>query len=70
MPQLVKKSVEKRRARFLKTRPQVRKTFPPEADLRSLARSVMKQQMHPLIILPDDTVLDGECRLRGLMLEN
>jgi len=70
MPQLVKKSVEKRRARILKTRPQVRKTFPPEADLRSLARSVMKQQMHPLIILPDDTVLDGECRLRGLMLEN
>src|SRR5260370_52858 len=62
MPQLVKKSVEKRRARVLKTRPQVRKTFPSEAELRSLARSVMKRQLHPLIIMPDDTILDGECR--------
>jgi ParB family chromosome partitioning protein len=70
MPQLVKKSVEKRRARVLKTRPQVRKTFPPEAELRALARSVMKRQLHPLIILPDDLILDGECRWRGLMLEN
>jgi ParB family chromosome partitioning protein len=70
MPPLVKKLVEKRRVRVLKTRPQVRKTFPPEADLRSLARSVMKRQMHPLIILADDTILDGECRWRGLMLEN
>src|SRR6516164_8204302 len=70
MPQLLKKSVEKRRARVLKTRPQVRKTFPPEAELRSLARSVMKRQLHPLIILPDDNILDGECRQRGLMLEN
>jgi len=70
MPQLVKKSVEKRRARVLKTRPQVRKTFPPDAELRALARSVMKRQLHPLIILPDDLILDGECRWRGLMLEN
>jgi ParB family chromosome partitioning protein len=70
MPQLVKRSVEKRRARVLKTRPQVRKTFPSEAELRSLARSVMKRQLHPLIILPDNTILDGECRQRGLMLEN
>ncbi len=70
MPQLVKKAVEKRRTRILKTRPQVRKSFPPEADLRSLARSVMKRQLHPIIILPDDTILDGECRWRGLMLEN
>jgi hypothetical protein len=70
MAQLVKKSVEKRRVRVLKTRPQVRKTFPPEAELRSLARSVMKRQVHPLIILLDDTILDGECRYRGLMLEN
>ncbi|MHB1426819.1 MAG: ParB/RepB/Spo0J family partition protein [Gemmataceae bacterium] len=70
MSPLIKKSIEKRRARALKTQPQVRKTFPPEADLRSLARSVMKRQMHPLIILPDDTILDGECRWRGLMLEN
>ena len=44
---LMKKSVEKRRARVLKTRPQVRKTFPPEAELRSLARSVIKRQLHP-----------------------
>jgi ParB family transcriptional regulator, chromosome partitioning protein len=70
MPQLVKKAVEKRRARVLKTRPQVRKTFPPEVDLRALARSVMKRQLHPLLILPDETILDGECRWRGLMLEN
>jgi hypothetical protein len=67
---LVKRSVEKRRARVLKTRPQVRKTFPPEPELRALARSVMKRQLHPLIILPDDAILDGECRWRGLMLEN
>ncbi len=70
MPALVKKSIEKRRARILKTRPQVRKSFPPEADLRSLARSVMKRQLHPFIIFADDTILDGECRWRGLMLEN
>lgn len=70
MPQLVKNIVEKRFARCLKTRPQVRKTFPPEAELRSLARSVMKRQIHPFIILPDDFILDGECRWRGLMLEN
>jgi ParB family chromosome partitioning protein len=70
MPPLVKRSVEKRRARVLKTRPQVRKTFPPEAELRSLARSVRKRQIHPCIILPDDTILDGECRWRGLMLED
>ena len=67
---LVKKTVEKRRARVLKTRPQVRKTFPPEAELRSLARSVIKRQLHPFIILPEDVILDGECRWRGLMLEN
>jgi hypothetical protein len=67
---LARKSVEKRRARVLKTRPQVRKSFPPEAELRALARSVMKRQIHPLIILPDDIILDGECRWRGLMLEN
>jgi ParB family transcriptional regulator, chromosome partitioning protein len=67
---LVKRSVEKRRARVLETRSQVRKTFPPEAELRALARSVMKRQLHPLIILLDDTILDGECRWRGLMLEN
>lgn len=70
MTQLVKRAVEKRRARVLKTRPQVRKSFPPEPELRALARSVMKRQLHPLIILPDDTILDGECRYRGLMLEN
>jgi hypothetical protein len=70
MPQLLKKSVEKRRARVLKTRKQVRNTFPPDPELRSLARSVMKRQLHPLIILSDDTILDGECRWRGLMLEN
>jgi ParB family transcriptional regulator, chromosome partitioning protein len=70
MSQLVRKSVEKRRARLLKARPQVRKTFPPDVELRSLARSVIKRQLHPLIIMPDDTILDGECRWRGLMLEN
>ena len=70
MKQLVKRSIEKRRARFLKAKPQARKTFPPEADLRLLGRSVIKRQLHPLIILPDDVILDGECRWRGLMLEN
>jgi hypothetical protein len=70
MPPLVKSTVEKRRVRKLMTRPQARKTFPPEADLRALARSVMKQQLHPLIILPGDFILDGECRYRGLMMEN
>src|SRR5439155_26760854 len=70
MPQLTKRSIEKRRARVLKTRPQVRKMFPPEADLRALARSVMKRQLHPFIVLPQDIILDGECRWRGLMLEN
>jgi len=68
--QPIKKAVEKRRARMLKTRPQVRKTFPAESDLRALARSVIKRQLHPFIILPDDIILDGECRWRGLMLEN
>jgi ParB family transcriptional regulator, chromosome partitioning protein len=70
MPQPVKRAVEKRRARLLKTRKNVRKTFPPEADLRALARSVMKRQLHPFVILPEDVILDGECRWRGLMLEN
>lgn len=66
---LAKRSIEKRRAEVLKARKNARKTFPPEADLRSLARSVMKRQLHPLIILPDDVILDGECRWRGMMLE-
>jgi hypothetical protein len=70
MKQLVKRSIEKRRARLLKAKPQARKTFPPEAELRLLGRSVIKRQLHPLIILPDDVILDGECRWRGLMLEN
>lgn len=70
MKQLVKRSIEKRRASLLKTKPQARKTFPSEAELRLLGRSVIKRQVHPLIILPNDVVLDGECRLRGLMLEN
>jgi hypothetical protein len=64
------KSVEKRRARDLTVRPQVRKAFPPESDLRALARSVMKRQLHPLIILPGNIILDGECRWRGLMMES
>lgn len=66
---VVKRAVEKRRARDLKVRANARKTFPPEAELRALARSVMKRQIHPLIILPDNTLIDGECRYRGLMLE-
>lgn len=70
MPPVTKRAVEKRRANTLKTRPQVRKTFPPEAELRALARSVMKQQIHPLIVLHPDILLDGECRWRGVMLEN
>ena len=70
MPQPPKKAVEKRLARVLKTRPQVRKTSPAEDVLRSLARSVMKRQIHPLILLPDDVILDGECRWRGMMLES
>ena len=56
---LVKNTIEKRRARVLKTRPQVRKTFPPEAELRALARSVIKRQLHPFIILQDNVILDG-----------
>lgn len=63
-----KKSVEKRCARALKVRANVRKTFPPEAELRALGRSVIKRQIHPLIVL-GDIILDGECRWRGVMLE-
>ncbi|OWK42102.1 Chromosome (plasmid) partitioning protein ParB / Stage 0 sporulation protein J [Fimbriiglobus ruber] len=48
----------------------MRKTFPAEETLRALARSVMKRQMHPLIILTSDYLIDGECRFRGMMLEN
>lgn len=70
MKSLVKRSIEKRRARLLNAKPQARKTFPSEAELRLLGRSVIKRQLHPLIILPDDFILDGECRWRGLMLEN
>jgi len=65
-----KRTVEKRRARNLKVRANVRASFPPEEELRALARSVIKQLIHPLIILRDGTILDGECRWRGLMLEN
>jgi hypothetical protein len=67
---LVKNTIEKRRARVLKAGANARKTFPNELELRALARSVMKRQLHPVIILPDNIVLDGECRLRGLMLED
>jgi hypothetical protein len=61
--------VEKRRAKDLKVRSNVRKTFPPDEELRSLARSVKRRQVHPLILLVD-TILDGECRYRGMMLED
>src|SRR5258708_6072057 len=65
---LVKRTIEKRRARDLKATPQVRKTFPAEEVLRQLAKSVMTRQLHPLVILPSDVILDGECRWRGVML--
>jgi hypothetical protein len=67
---LVKRTVEKRRARDLKVRANVRKTFPPEAELRALARSFMRRAIHPLIISVGNVIYDGECRHRGLMLEN
>lgn len=67
---LIKNTVEKRRARVLKAKPQVRKTFPPEADLLALGHSVMKRQLHPLLIFSDDLILDGELRWRALMLAN
>ena len=65
---LVKNTIEKRRARDLKANPQVRKTFPAEEVLRQLAKSVMTRQLHPLVILPSNVILDGECRWRGVML--
>ena len=61
------KSVEKRKARDLMARPQVRKTFPPEGELGVLARSVQRRQIHPLIVLAPNVLLDGECRWRGMM---
>jgi ParB family chromosome partitioning protein len=70
MPGAMRRTVEKRRARDLKAKPQVRKSFPAEEVLRQLGRSVIRRQIHPLIILPDNTILDGECRWRGVMLEN
>ncbi|WP_020472422.1 ParB/RepB/Spo0J family partition protein [Zavarzinella formosa] len=70
MPVPLKRTVEKRRARDLKARPQVRRTFPAEEILRNLARSVLTRQLHPLIIMPGDIILDGEGRWRGMMLES
>src|SRR5262249_25031985 len=57
MPPPSKRAVEKRKARDLKVRANVRKTFPPETELRALARSVMKRQLHPFVILPADFIL-------------
>ena len=70
MKQLLKRTIEKRRARLLKAKSQARKTLPSEAELRLLGRSVIKRQLHPLLIMPDDVILDGHCRWHGLMLEN
>lgn len=69
MSSFIKRAIEKRRARDLKPKPQVRKSFPAEEVLRQLAKSVIKGQIHPLIVW-ENIILDGECRWRGMMLEN
>ena len=51
MTPLLRRTIEKRRASLLKTKPQARKTFPSEAELRLLGRSVIKHQVHPLIVV-------------------
>jgi hypothetical protein len=63
------RTVEKRKARDLMARTQVRRTFPPEGELGALARSVQRRQIHPLIVLAPapNVILDGECRWRGMM---
>jgi len=68
MQTAAKKAVEKRRARDLKKRSNVRTSFPCEDDLLRLGRSVIARQIHPLVILTDGSILDGECRHKGVML--
>ena len=65
---LVKNNIEKHPVRDLKVRANARKTFPTEEELKALGRSYMKRPIHPLVILRDLTLIDGECRTRGIML--
>jgi ParB family transcriptional regulator, chromosome partitioning protein len=62
------KKLVKIKARDLKPNPsQVRKPR-TETELRVLGSSVIKRQLVPLIIRPDNTVLDGDGRREGVML--
>lgn len=46
----------------------IRKKF-DEESLRALGRSLRKRQMHPVVVQPDGTIIDGERRVRGAKLE-
>jgi ParB/RepB/Spo0J family partition protein len=45
----------------------IRKEF-DEESLRKLGESLMNRQMHPVVCLPDGTIIDGERRWRGAKL--
>jgi ParB-like chromosome segregation protein Spo0J len=65
---LVKNTIVKHPARDLKVRANVRKCFSSDEELMALARSYIARPIHPLIILPDKSLADGERRWRGLMM--
>ena len=65
---LVKNTIEKHPARDLKVRANVRKVFDSDEESKTLGGSYIRHPIHPLIILPDLSLLDGERRLRGVML--
>jgi ParB family transcriptional regulator, chromosome partitioning protein len=62
------RQLEKRRASTLKKNPyQIRKNR-PDIYLRTLGESVITKQIHPLVIRPDGTIIDGDGRHLGVMM--
>ncbi|HTU92796.1 MAG TPA: ParB/RepB/Spo0J family partition protein [Gemmataceae bacterium] len=52
---------------WFKARPQARKRF-DEKELRQLGESLKVRQLHPLVCLPEGTIIAGERRYRAALL--
>jgi hypothetical protein len=60
----------RRRASSLKRTPgHLRLDLDADPDIRELGRSYLKRPLYPIIIRPDGTILDGNRRVAGALLE-
>ncbi len=62
------RSFVRKPASWARRGPNARSHLGDESDLRALAQSYLKRPLHPLICLPDGSILDGNRRHAGLEL--